>query len=96
MDKTDDKTKYAPKLSKDQIYVKIYAPFKDYYDGVAKSITATNDTGRFDVLAEHHNFITILNSGDIVVRDDQGEHVIKIEQGIMHVKGNQIVVFLDV
>jgi F0F1-type ATP synthase epsilon subunit len=93
---TDLEEKPIPKLGKDQIYVKIYAPFKNYYDGVAKSITATNDTGKFDVLAQHHNFITILNAGEIIVRDDQGEHVIKSEPAIMHVKGNQVVVFLNV
>ena len=94
MDKPDKKT--IPELGKDQIYVKIYAPFKDYYDGVAKSITASNDTGRFDVLAQHHNFISIINAGEIIVRDDQGEHKIKNDRAIMNVKGNQIVVFLDV
>ena len=96
MDATDKKEKTIPKLGKDQIYVKIYAPFKDYYDGVAKSVTATNDTGKFDVLAEHHNFITILNAGEIIVRDEQGEHKIESEPAIMHVKGNQVIVFLNV
>jgi len=95
MDKTEE-NKDIPKLGKDQIYVKIYAPFKEYYDGVAKSITATNDTGKFDILAQHHNFITIINEGEIVVKDDQGDHSIKNGKAIMHVKGNQIVVFLDV
>ena len=97
MDQSTDKPeKSIPKLGKDQIYVKIYAPFKDYYDGVAKSVTATNNTGKFDVLAQHHNFITILNAGEIIVRDDQGDHNIKSEPAIMHVKGNQVIVFLNV
>jgi F0F1-type ATP synthase epsilon subunit len=89
-------TTQAPKLGKDQVYVKIYAPFQSYYDGIAKSITATNDTGKFDILARHHNFITILNEGEIIVRDGQGEHVIKNDRAIMHVKSDQITVFLDV
>jgi F0F1-type ATP synthase epsilon subunit len=97
MDQPDEKAKKEiPKLGKDQIYVKIYAPFKVYYDGIAKNITATNDTGKFDVLAEHHNFITILNAGETIVRDDQGEHVIDTDAAIMHVKGNQVVVFVNV
>lgn len=91
-----DSNAFIPKLGKDQIYVKIYAPFKNYYDGVAKSVTAVNDSGKFDVLAQHHNFITILNAGEIIVRDDQGEHKINNGVAIMHVKGNQIVVFLNV
>lgn len=96
MDQPDKTEKEIPKLGVGQIYVKIYAPFKDYYDGVAKSVTATNDTGKFDVLAQHHNFITILRAGEIIVRDDQGDHTIKSEPAIMHVKNNQVIVFLNV
>ncbi len=97
MEATDqDKKTEIPKLENEQIYVKIYAPFKNYYDGVANSVTATNDTGLFDVLAGHHNFITILNAGEINVRDNQGEHLIKNSKAIMHVKANQVIVFLDV
>ena len=96
MDATEKTKVEIPNLAKDQIYVKIYAPFKNYYDGVAKSVTANNDTGKFDILAQHHNFITILSAGDIIVRDEQGEHAIKIDRAIMHVKRNQVIVFLDV
>ncbi len=96
MDSTTQTKPEIPKLAKDEIYVKIYAPFQDYYDGVAKSVTATNDTGKFDILAGHHNFITILNAGEIIVRDSQGEHQIKNGRAIMHVKTNQVVIFLDV
>lgn len=97
MDSPDEKVeKQIPKLGKDQIYVKIYAPFKVYYDGVATNVTATNATGKFDVLAQHHNFITILNAGETIVRDEQGEHVIKNDSAIMHVKGNQVIIFVNV
>jgi F0F1-type ATP synthase epsilon subunit len=96
MDSAPPEQKEIPKLAKDQIYVRITAPFKSYYDGVAISITAVNDTGKFDVLANHHNFITILNPGEIVVRDEQGNHTIKTDRAIMHVKSNIVTVFLDV
>lgn len=78
------------------MHVKVYAPFKVYFDGVANSISATNDTGPFDVLSRHHNFMTLLSEGDIVVRTENGEEKIPIQRGIMHVKKNEIVVFLDV
>jgi len=37
--------------------VKVYAPFKVYFDGEAKSMTAVNRVGPFDILPQHHNFI---------------------------------------
>lgn len=78
------------------MYVKVYAPFHTYFDGIAESISAVNETGPFDILPRHHNFMTLLSPGDIVVRTDRGEEKITITRGIMHVKADDVVVFLDV
>src|ERR1700710_757530 len=48
--------------------VHIHSPFKDYYDGLAFSLSAENETGPFDILPRHHNFISLLLPCDIVVR----------------------------
>lgn len=81
---------------KDHMYVKVYAPYKTYFDGVAKSISAINNTGPFDILPGHHNFMTLLSPCDIIVRTDNSEEDIPIKQGVMHVKADQVIVFLDV
>jgi F0F1-type ATP synthase epsilon subunit len=78
------------------MHIKVYAPFKVYFDGTANSISAVNDTGPFDILPKHHNFMTLLSAGNIIVRSDGGEETIKITRGIMHVKADDVVVFLDV
>ncbi len=78
------------------MHVKVYAPFKIYYDGEAESISAENDTGPFDILATHHNFITLLSPCEIVVRNEGKEEKVAINRGIMHVKKDEVVVFLDV
>jgi F0F1-type ATP synthase epsilon subunit len=78
------------------MHIKVYAPFKTYYDDDALSITAVNDTGPFDILPRHHNFMTLLSAGDIIVRSSRGEEKISITRGIMHVKADEVIVFLDV
>lgn len=78
------------------MHVKIYAPFKVYYDGLAESISAENMTGPFDVLGKHHNFMTLLSACEIVVRNDGQEERVTINRGVMHVKQNEVIVFLDV
>lgn len=79
------------------MHVKVYAPFKVYFDGEAESISAVNDTGPFDILPKHHNFMTLVSSGDVIVRSHGGnEEKIPINRGIMHVKADEIIVFLDV
>jgi ATP synthase, Delta/Epsilon chain, beta-sandwich domain len=79
-----------------RMHVKVYAPFKTYFDDDAFSISAVNDTGPFDILPKHHNFMTLLSAGDVVVRTDRGEERVTIGQGIMHVKADEVIVFLDV
>lgn len=79
------------------LHIKIHSPFRTYFDGNASSISATNDTGPFDVLPNHHRFMTILNPGKVIVRGEGSEHQIyKIDRGIMHVRDNLVTVFLDV
>lgn len=77
--------------------VKVYAPFKVYFEGEAASVSAASATGPFDILPRHHNFITLLLAGDVTVRPVNGaEQKIRISGGVMHVKEDQVVVFLDV
>ena len=78
------------------MHVKVYAPFKVYFDGLAESISAENLTGPFDILASHHNFMTLLSPCEIVVRNDGKEEKVNIQRGIMHVKKDEVIVFLDV
>ena len=78
------------------MHVKVYAPFKTYFDGDAQSISAVNDTGPFDILPKHHNFMTLLSPCDVVVRTATEEERISITRGVMHVKADKVVVFLDV
>lgn len=99
---TEGKTTKEPaeKVStgdKDHMHIKVYAPFKVYFDGLATSISAENATGPFDILPGHHNFMTLIDQGEVIVRTDgDKEEKFKIVRGIMHVKADDVVVFLDV
>lgn len=92
----EEKTKKQSDLDASTVNIKIYSPFKTYFDGPATSISAENETGPFDILPRHHNFMTLLNPGDIVVRNKETEHKYRIARGVMHVKNNGIIIFLDV
>lgn len=95
----DDKTAQAD-AKKDNaapsIHIRVASPFKTFFDEDALSISAVNDTGPFDILPHHHNFITLLNACQITVRTSQGDFHIQISGGIMHVKADKITVFLNV
>ncbi len=78
--------------------VKVQSPHKLFFDEVATSVTAVNATGEFDILPHHHNFITLLDPCELSIRRPGKalEQRIKISGGLMHVKADRVIVFLDV
>lgn len=77
--------------------VKVASPFKTYFESQAFSISAENETGPFDILPHHHNFISLLKPCTLVIRTSKGvEQKIDISGGLMHVKADKVIVFLDV
>lgn len=78
------------------IDIKVYAPFKVYYEGKGYSISAVNETGPFDILPHHHNFLCMLVPGNLIIEAPEGRKVIKISRALMHVKADRVVVFVDV
>jgi F0F1-type ATP synthase epsilon subunit len=81
---------------KPMIHVKVYSPYQTYFDDDAYSISGLNNTGPFDVLPRHHNFITLLNPCVLEVHVPTTVKRIRISRGVMHVKADQVIVFLDV
>ena len=76
--------------------VKVYAPFKVYFEGEAYSVSAVNATGPFDILPRHHNFLCMLVPCTIRIKATGGVEQIKAHRALMHVKADRIVVFMDV
>ncbi len=77
--------------------VKIYAPFKIYFDGPANSVSAVNDTGPFDILPRHKNFMCLLKPGELRVRTSgKDDFAMEVNQAVIHVKADRVTVFLDV
>lgn len=93
---TPDQPEVPATTAAPTMHVKVYSPFRIYYDKPAESVSAVNETGPFDILPKHHNFMTLLTACDIVIRSGELQHKIRISRGVMHVKSDQVIVFLDV
>ena len=78
------------------MHLKIYSPFRVYFDETAFSISAENATGPFDILPRHHKFLSLLNPCELRVVAPSGEKRIRISGGLMHVQTDKVKVFLDV
>ncbi len=87
----------AVATDKDTLHVKVYSPYQVYYDDIATSVSAENDTGPFDILAQHHNFMTLVNACEVTIRNKGAEDKrIRITRGVMHVRSGKVTLFLDV
>lgn len=76
--------------------LKVYAPFKMYFEGEAYSVSAINGTGPFDVLPHHHKFLCMLVPCMLTIESPTGQQTIKVNRALMHVKADSVVVFMDV
>ncbi len=52
---------------------------KKYFEGQVKSVTAVNDTGEFDILPMHANFITLIKNFIIMDKGLPSEKKIEFE-----------------
>lgn len=78
------------------LYVIAKAPFNNYYEGVAEIVSATNSVGRFDILPGHADFFSIISSGDVVIQTPKEELTINVNNGIITVRDNQVMLFLNI
>ncbi len=78
------------------MHIKVYSPFKVYFDEEGESISAENATGPFDILPHHHRFMTLLVACEIIIRSARREEKIRISGGLMHVKADRVTIFLDI
>ena len=71
------------------------------FSGKASAISSSNETGRFDVLPMHANFITLVNEtiviykkafgGTAMIRDE-----FPVKRGVIKVAKNKVEIFLSI
>ncbi len=64
------------------------------YSGLAENVTSINDTGEFDVLKLHANFISLIKDMIVIRQTDGKVKEFAVNFGVMHVKDNVIDVFM--
>jgi F0F1-type ATP synthase epsilon subunit len=65
------------------------------FDDYAKSVTSKNDTGVFDVLPTHSNFISLITSPLVLRQLDWQKKEITFTTGILKVKDNAVHCYVD-
>lgn len=65
-----------------------------FFEGEAKAIASKNQLGKFSVLPQHANFVTLLFD-ELVIFGKKGEKkVFSFQRGVMEVRENKVTIFL--
>jgi len=84
-------------MPKKNLQVKVFcAPVieKDPFKGEADAVSSQNRLGKFDILPQHTNFITLI-FGDLTIHTaDKKKIAYHFERGVLEVSENKVNVFL--
>lgn len=72
------------------------APFTVYYEGPADAVSALNAIGPFDILPGHADFFSMLKPCDVVIETDGDPVSFTIHNGIVTVRDNAVMLFVNI
>lgn len=72
------------------------APFTVYYEGEAHAVSAKNRVGPFDILPGHADFFSMLIPCDVIIETDKDPVTFPIQNGIITVRDNGVMLFVDI
>ena len=77
-----------------QLTLNVRSATKTEYKGLAHTITSINETGVFDILPTHANFISIIKNYIVIDKGLPSQKEIKLETGVLTVSRNKEDVYL--
>ncbi|KKS30932.1 hypothetical protein A2380_00040 [candidate division WWE3 bacterium RIFOXYB1_FULL_43_24] len=78
------------------LIVSIRTREKVLFEGTAETVTSFNLRGRFDVLPQHANFITLISKYVIIDTGKQTEQQFDIDKGILYAMSNKVSVYVGI
>ncbi len=78
----------------DILNVNVLSPQDILYSGQATSVSSKNSSGNFDILAQHANFITIVEKFPIVIRTvEKKEVTFSFPLAVLYITNNKVTIY---
>jgi F0F1-type ATP synthase epsilon subunit len=71
-------------------------PFKVYYEGSAKVVSADNRVGPFDILPGHADFFSLLTPCDVTIDTNKDPVNFQANNGIITVRADEVMLFINI
>lgn len=66
------------------------------FDGVVESVTSVNKVGKFDILGNHANFISLIQEKLTIKEENGGKREFPIESGLVRTSKNKVEIYLGI
>lgn len=84
-------------LDPDFLQVRIVSSGENYYSGPALSVSSQNMAGRFDILPQHANFLTLIQNQPIIIRTPNGQSAAyNFSVALISATNNNVTIFSDI
>lgn len=81
-------------MSVSTIHFKIATPEKVVYENDILQVSIPTTTGEITILPHHSPLVSILQAGELKIKDKDGEQVIAVSSGFLEVRANNEIVIL--
>lgn len=85
-----------PNTSRNTFSVKIQTPDSLVWEGRAESLSSENSAGRFDVLSEHGNMITIIEKKPIEIVTAGGTRKFTFDKAVLSINNDVVTIFANI
>ena len=83
-------------MKADELKVKIMTPGEVLYNGPALAVSSANSQGKFDIIPQHANYITIVENQPVTLTKlDHTKQSFNFSQAIIYHYNNQITIYAD-
>ncbi len=79
-----------------EIMVRVSSADELLWEGPAQSVSSENQSGPFDILPGHANFITMIEGKPIIIRSAGGDKSFKYRTAVVYVSDGIIKIFTGV
>ncbi len=79
-----------------EIMVRVSSADERLWEGCAQSVSSENQSGRFDILPGHANFITMIEQNPITVRTAEGEKTFEYPNAVVYVSNGSVEIFAGI
>lgn len=83
-------------MGEDKLHLTVRNRAEVIFDGNILALSSVNDTGPFDVLPEHANFISLIQGSIKFLDENSRNHEIPVDNGVLRVRENKIVAYLGI